>query len=45
MEEGEWKTKKFCLFQNGQDFYKESVPLAKTLQIQELWDLMKSSKK
>jgi hypothetical protein len=37
-------TPKHPVFHNGQDDCKESVQLAKTLQIQELWDLMNSSK-
>jgi hypothetical protein len=36
---------KHSAFHNGQDDCKESAQLAKTLQIQELWDLMNSSKK
>jgi hypothetical protein len=36
---------KHSAFHNGQDDCKESVQLAKTLQTQELWDLMNRNKK
>jgi hypothetical protein len=36
---------KHLAFHNGQDDCKESVQLARTLQTQELWDLMNRNKK